>query len=545
MNWLANLLLKDYSGEIPLLVSSPSKALLGRDKTDAVTAYPRVENLILLYEDGSRVDIESVKSRYGYRWNSRARTILWVVKTEGKTASEILAYFWKHDLLNVALLVENEKLLKKKIFIYNPFVPVKSSSNTRGILRRLKPGDSMFPDKLNDLYNHTIRVSVFFHFPKSLLRNFTRPNAGADIEVLRTLSAKLNFNVNLITAPVFAPSYFVLLPSGERVGIIGDVLVNKSDIVLTAIYMESTIGRRVEFTYPTVQTGYCILVPKAKVMPMIRRMLSPFPRIIWTAAVIIWVSLLCCLTLMGENNKFLKVLELLFHHRLQAGDRNRTFDRVFCISCIWWAYLMGSTYQASFVKELMLPKYYKDLDTLEELEESELQLVIGKNMMGVLNNSEVPVFKNLAKRAVEHLVFNNCLKQLLTAFNLSCAVDEHISLLRSKTHVTNDNRPLIHKMKECLSLHWDVYVTKQGFPFLDKFNQHIQNLIQAGLYNKWLNDILTMEKVKFDKYTVKTATLTMKHFEGIFFILFVGLCASTVVFLLELLLSKTSFKLAS
>ncbi|XP_048508093.1 uncharacterized protein LOC105683354 [Athalia rosae] len=490
---LANLILRDCAKEATVVVGGCSTA--GSRCVRTTGFRPKVKNLILVYKNGDAIDLDYLGSFFGNRWNPRARVIVCVGKIVERTALEILSYFWKRDLLNVALTVQSEnRESSSENFIYNPFVPRESPAGSRGILKRLNPGDDVFPDKLTDLYNETIPISVFFHFPKSILMNFSTPREGADIEVLAALSKKLNFSVALKTAKVFAPSYTVTLSNGEKVGMIGDVLINRSVIVLSAQYMETTMGRNVEFTYPTLQTTQLVLVPKARVMPMLVRMLQPYPEEIWIAELSVVGFLLICFALMGEDNKVMKLLNLLLHHTF-GKIFDRTFNRVFCISCIWWAYLMATVYQATLTKELLAPQYYKDLNTLEELYESKLPLIVGDNMMEVLNNSEVPALKNLAKRAVKHLVLDDCTRQLLRSFNVSCASDEYVVHLLSNFYKKN-NAIMIHPVKEYLSRHWDVYVTKYGFPLLDKFNQHIQGLLEAGLYGKWVTDVL---KKQFNK----------------------------------------------
>lgn len=524
---LANVIVEDcFQRNTLVVIGGTARTVSNRHQNS------KLRNLILVYDSESSVDLAALKASFGDTWNPRARIIVCIDKVEKNKPSEILKYFWKHDLLNVALTVRSLDSGLEETFIYNPFIPEAEMAI------KLNPNDSMFPDKLTDLNNRSIPISMYFHFPKAMLTNYTILKRGADVEVLRTLSKKLNFSIDLKTAAVFATSYTVSLPSGERVGMIGDVLVERSDAVMNARSIESTIGRRVEITYPTLQTRYCVVVPKAMVMPMMIRMLSPFPKVIWIALVGVIGLLLVGLALMNEKNKLMKISEICFHYSL-VRIPERTFKRIFFISFIWWSYLMACIYQVNFVNELILPKHYKDVDTLEELYESNLPLIVGDSMMKVLNNSELSILRKLAERAIEHLVLEDCKQQLKTSLNVACAADEYVSGLLVKRYNTDDRTPLTNKVKECLSLHWDVYVVKYGFPLLDKFNFYIQSMLEAGLYNKWVEDVAEATgKWMSNEESRSARKLTIKHFEGPFGILLIGCGISLVVFILELIVFR-------
>ncbi|XP_068994152.1 probable glutamate receptor [Neodiprion pinetum] len=528
---LVDLIVKDCSVENVLTVSGWSKV---KERETAVEPSTKLQNLILIYDSASRIDLEIVKRVFERRWNSRAQVMIFVEVLGDKTLLQILGYFWSRDLLNVVLSV----LGIGESYTYNPFLPG-SSPGSRGAVAKLRVGDPLFPDKLTDLHNHSIPVSVFFHFPKAVLWNFTRLKNGADIEVQRALSRKLNFTADLKTTNIYGISHVVRLPDGEHVGMMGDVLVNRSDIVFNAQNMESTRGRHLETTYPTLQTGSCVLVPKAKMMPMIVRMVRPFSKAVWTAEAGVVVMLLVCLTLAGEENKLIKVLRLLLHYAFAKIPR-RLSTRVFCISCVVWAYVMACMYQVNFMKELIIPRYYRSIETLEDLDESGLPLLVGGGIVQVLNNSEVPVFRSLAKRTIEFLKMNDCIQQLIEYSNVSCGVDEYVGVLLSKVRRNRHGALAIHKAKERLSLHWDVYVAKEGFPYLEKFNLHIQSLVEAGLYRKWLQDVLT--ETRMGEEEARSAVLILKHYEGVFILLFLGLALSTAVFILEVIAARMTLR---
>ena len=126
--------------------------------------------------------------------------------------------------------------------------------------------------------------------------------------------------------------------------------------------------------------------------------------------------------------------------------------------------------------------------------------------------------------------------------NISLILDEvGIEEKFSSSSLMDENsKPLICPLHDGIvaTLNYAM-IMRVGNPLLERIDEIIQTVVEAGMFMQW-------KKLHFDKLKIQSRTIgrysllgdyysfTLEHMQPAFYILLMGFCISTVVFLLEL-----------
>lgn len=99
-----------------------------------------------------------------------------------------------------------------------------------------------------------------------------------------------------------------------------------------------------------------------------------------------------------------------------------------------------------------------------------------------------------------------------------------------------DGTPLVHIMKNCLRFYYISYIVRKNYPFSQDFNQVFGRFQEAGLIDKWYQNMLqAMSHYKGDvKESANLEACTFKGLSFYFYMLLLGYGFGGCVLLLEL-----------
>lgn len=212
--------------------------------------------MVGIFRNPRDVNVTRWKMMIGDMWNADSKFIIWITgeiahqkindKTEifqGLTPSNYLKKrhslilpaeliqklfkdYWFAETANVILIVFNNTRQGFDIINFNPFVPI--SNQQRGKVCAVEKDKPLFPDKFINLYGYPITISMFHKPPYvHLTDGHTEMIAGEDVEFINSLQKKMNFTLVLKSDNTTAANYGIILPNGESVGLIGDILLNR------------------------------------------------------------------------------------------------------------------------------------------------------------------------------------------------------------------------------------------------------------------------------------------------------------------------------
>ncbi|KDR23415.1 hypothetical protein L798_05386 [Zootermopsis nevadensis] len=500
----------------------------------------------------------------------RTQFMFIILYTQTLEKNDILAIFemmWQqYNILNVVILtikiypndiIINISDIKADTWTYDPFIShlYEDLSNSKRL-------------NLQNLNGLPLRVSLFGHYPTSYLLQESNLETkvslfptndsqhlnwesyqGVDGQMFSTITHYMNFTPK-ITTPSNGEVYGFPLPNGTFTGALGDVIYKHVDISFNSRFIKHYNTADIEFSNPILSDKMCIIVPKAKPIPHWRRMLSSFNSELW-------LILFCTFAIVASfkfilrkyhNPKELQWLVILetFQVFLLIGIQNSpkvTSERCFYASCLIFCLVVMNAFQGLLVTNITYPTYEADINTLVELDHSNLPI-------WSRSPENKDVFKDIGTPVMERLlqkfsVFNGTAGELLNhVANLTDAaviVRETSSTYTESIYVAQDGTQLIHTVEECPAYYHLAYIFPRGSPYLPLINIFILRMNEAGLTFKWHQDgtdvksLLSYRKKKYrSQEPLKVFSLT--DLQLAFYIFVAGLIFSILVFVLEALI---------
>jgi hypothetical protein len=208
------------------------------------------------------------------------------------------------------------------------------------------------------------------------------------------------------------------------------------------------------------------------------------------------------------------------------------------------------------------PYYYPDINTLEELDASGLNIYTKAPSL-IDTFGSVQINSTTSKFDINSTMdrLSRRVKVAVGRINLwsATSTERNLAMLARKTqneyglllnkYRTNDGSLLLHLVRECPRHYLLSYLVPRGSPYLPYFNQGIARLVEAGIVEHWkkitppstdgndgfdTTNLTEIAKVN----TENPKVFSLKDLQLAFYILVVGLSVSIVIFLLEMMSTK-------
>lgn len=177
--------------------------------------------------------------------------------------------------------------------------------------------------------------------------------------------------------------------------------------------------------------------------------------------------------------------------------------RIVLVTYLCFMYVIVSIFQACLVTQLSAPKYYKDIDTLQELDASRLTVKTWSPLLKDIMNvpiSKQYTFTNKVKFVDFERLFQSSIHQsgnsskLSTDDKLKFAFVERIPLGKRKEYENfiikaGDRTYEAHTVSECPFGFYVSYIVNPRFPFVSEFNLLLHRISEAALINRWTESV--------------------------------------------------------
>jgi hypothetical protein len=570
-------ILRDISSSHPVVLShyrySPS-AFTGKcDMDESCRPIGKATIFVLFVAiNGTNAFSETLRNLKQFiYWNSRAQFILLLFETchnLEKNINSVFSVCWQNRILNVLLFCIQKETGSRtvddvRVYSYNPFNQhTNSTTLVRLSFKSLKSKlcrysrQFLYLDKLRDLNGYPLRVSMFDHQPKSIL-NVTGDGkvysiGGEDGILLSVLAKHMNFSP-IVRMPRDMVDMSFRRPDGIVTGSTGDIVYNRADISFNSRFLRYDYMNDIDFTYPHDNECFCIIVPKTTQIPEYLRLFLPFSFILWIACgasvmvtATFWYFTEFKLTGSASyTNALINTCAVFLAVPLRSHIFQK-YGRIFFFTWMYLSMVLTTTYQSFLITSLVVPQFYKDINTLQDFDESGLRLVMFPGikesaLLDTLNPLRVRLNK---KTFITTQNFSTCLSNLMRYKHRGCAFNKLSAewTVRQKEHFTN-GVPQLHVVGECLSWYVEAYEVSRESPFLPHFNILISRISESGLLKKWRDDVhsTTTQKQRWPHpFSNQKVTLQLSHFQAAFSSLVIGLFISILVFLWEIRLSAFS-----
>lgn len=381
----------------------------------------------------------------------------------------------------------------------------------------------IFSNKLLDIHGHVMKVSMFPDPPRVV--NKEGILKGMDVTLLHNFMEKINATLDIVIAHgTNAETYFDEYYLDVTYGYVDFGFMSSFS------FEEQNDDIKLKFTYPRRMDNVVVVVPRSEKIPQYRYIFLVFGFTVWVF-ILGSVGVVSVFQHIFSNirNSPLLISCLDAHGILlsQSANSLNTGSTALKTLLVLWIYtsmVLNVAFQCSLTSIMINPKYEKEIDTLQELYESEYKIMI--NPWHIKN---VPEFSNLHGKMVvefESTIFNKMMEgdtDMAYAVQLSIA-----EAIVAEKYV--GNLPVYHIVDEYLVPGVTIYVFPAKSPYLSAADKYLLMDEQHGIST--FNQKTPVEGKMTDS-DGEDVPLSLDHLQTAFYILVIGYILSIMVFGLE------------
>ncbi|XP_047473672.1 ionotropic receptor 21a-like isoform X2 [Penaeus chinensis] len=512
----------------------------------------------------------------------RGRLLVWATRLLVVTRlplhelRRLLSSSWTFSMMNAMILNQEEQPQQEMSYRYSiyshlPYTPegpqvlrVASWSLSRGLIVTKKT--NLFPEKFTNFYGSRVNVTALPYTPhwvEDVAVNAdgtsTKIYGGTDYFLLSTIAEALNFSIHVLETSSWDE---VATRVEERVSFMATVFHN-------------VLPQRLErydysYTYEYGSLDFCVAMPGLR--PQWQSLYYPLSDLVWASVLLVLVlvlaSLYVVIRLDWENKGkspttgFGRVAEtvfgiLMWQSVVLSAARDHG-SRVLVMAWMIFAFIVGTAYRGNLTAALTLPKYPPRVETLLQLVntfDSVTMPPFGTEFIKFFKQSDSGVYKALAERM--HIVPSvmEGLQQALENREAHVAGRRYMEQKIAKYFSLPDGGGKLYVGRESLLPGISAWPIPHDAPYRRQLDRLMMAVIEAGLYEKWSEDMLiqarreSRERLKEqamerqqngeggdaeDEPNAKIKALTIVHMQGPLMLLAFGLLLASLGFAAEL-----------
>ncbi|CAG9768206.1 unnamed protein product [Ceutorhynchus assimilis] len=419
-------------------------------------------------------------------WYSDPKYHVLLLKTKNmNNSAKELDFLWEnHRILNFVLVFVNESKNLQKIY-YNVFNKKLSKipQNT---------------NKIIDMKGYKIRTPMDRSSKANAIYENGKCIAGRVCNLMNPFLKFFNADIELV------------IPQGNAKMTYTDIRKyissKKVDISFTEFFF------RIEFT---IYAPYSInpflivgLVPKAPVLP-------PSVTLFYIFHIYVWILII-----------IFKIFFIYFFHIFPIIKLKRALKLLLLCSYVY-SIIFQNTFQGAVITALTTPKFFKDVNTVDELAASGLKVYVPDDWQEfVAKKLEIT---HLNFKVIGFLIWT--LKETQACYVVTDWWGEN--LLLNKTKQGEYYSKYYHLTKDALGAGRITYLLARNSPFKKYFNTFLFLMNDFGLFLPFAK-----QKYQYKNEGAASTTLNLEHLYGAFLLLICGLCFSMLVFWFEIISNK-------
>ncbi|GAB1863342.1 hypothetical protein CAJAP_04421 [Camponotus japonicus] len=468
---------------------------------------------------------------------------------------------------------------------YLPFE--KNRQNEYGVVRKIcltnRTNNIELYTNFENLNGYPIRVIVF----RSVMMNVTLDKntrtheykgLDADVMVLLEKSMGAQFHINVLSTNFTKANEQD--PFQRSLQYIED---DNAEIIITSFFIHQyNEYRRYEFTASVYEDKLCLIAPTAGFIPKSYMPIMPFASDLWTALAIynVLVSVLWFLikyysgsfrrqeavllpltrmefVLSGRSNLpprihpyvascFDLVETSCYPLKENGGGPGSMSQRAFLFGTLFFGLIIVDLYQSCLVSGLSNPFHYPELNTLEDVANSNLTIVTKYYNLKEHTFAENTTLDKKLRSKTKIIISDKPMNDLVAFGKKVIAIARYssVNLDDLSKYYDADGNELLHRVEECPTTYLLSYVMSLHSPYRERVNGLLLRMQEAGLINLWYENMayptyIIKQKRKVNKKERKIQ-LNMEHYSLTFVGLSIGLLFCIVIFLAELYFAKKS-----
>ncbi|EFA13281.2 hypothetical protein TcasGA2_TC004097 [Tribolium castaneum] len=303
-------------------------------------------------------------------WKNRFENhfIVCTAVTKIESISHILKVIWEYKILNFVLVFVHKHL---EIFSYNPFSAEKILNLTKF------PKEDFFPDKTNNLYGHSLRVSIFDYPPT--MEKFDNQWYGKDYQHLKMVTSMINATYTLYELVRNDTYHF------ERA--YDEILNNKTDLCFVSHFQEMTPFTGVEYTYPHQSDALVLLMPVTQDIKKKRNLLSIFATKTWVLIVVLIGAVFLSMQIANKKYKsqdtswvgLIHVWAAFLGNSIPHFRSKQSIVQQQLLLFIFMCLVFRTAFHTSLIGSYISPNYLDKMTNISEIKDTDLMIYTGRS----------------------------------------------------------------------------------------------------------------------------------------------------------------------
>ncbi|XP_069160906.1 glutamate receptor ionotropic, kainate glr-3 isoform X2 [Procambarus clarkii] len=421
--------------------------------------------------------------------------------------------------------------------------------------------DGFFNDPVLDMNGHKSRIAIRPYFPfidfevPSDPSKPVSPLDSLDVRMLNAIAAHLNFTYEM--REPLDKQWGIPGSGGNWTGVMGELQQQRADHT-TMLMLTPGRSRVVQFSKLYTNDPIVLVSLKPQPLPRHLSIIRPFPDSVWQLllasmvgwSVALWVMLKVGSTLLGGRS-FKLSYSFNFGWAILMGNPqdhipSSLMARILVGCWLIVSLVLSSAYRSALMANLAVQEYSRPINSFQDLVKRpgftwgsivEVRLSAfrefftenGPLMRRIYDKMEIREFYQGLARVLKgrhaFIIWKNLVKPVIA---------------RQYTDSRGQN-PFALSTTEYPYLLGYSWGFRRGAPFRLRFATLQQRLIESGLVNYWLEDVLARNMTKSNTQTSQyqegsggdQVVLGLDHLQGAFYILLLGSCFALVVLLAE------------
>ncbi|KAF7271912.1 hypothetical protein GWI33_015254 [Rhynchophorus ferrugineus] len=399
-------------------------------------------------------------------------------------------------IINFALVFLDGR--DKNVLTLNPFI------DTMHMYTIEDSRNSIFARKTANLHRYKLKIGLFNIFP-ILSMTDTTCSGSLGCVIMEIFLKKINAST-------------LFIHPKELRGVTELIRKNEADMIFNEIFvLVPSILWYVP--YPLQITEIVALTRSANSVPFILKLFYIFDLIVWIMLAILTIKLLLFKYVFGilEIDKF--------------KEKNPVGYKIIVLTGSLCFLFFSNTFNGGIIRAVVAPKYYQNLDTVDDLVQSGLSLYGEPEWRFFINEMLLKQYVN-----VSYKVVGDRLKMCNTT-DVYAVTTEY-----AKSILNNRNYPKVkmyyHEVKEIIGSSFLALFTRINSPFKESLKDIILRVASYGINNRFGTVPITLVSPK-----TEATTLSLVHLEAAFLILLIGLVISTLTLIIEIVIHKRGKKI--
>ncbi|CRL04599.1 CLUMA_CG017667, isoform A [Clunio marinus] len=468
---------------------------------------------------------------------------------------EITKSLWNNFIFNVAFLAQTEYELNISTFI--PFSKpkcdnencIQNCGDTKPVVidvfnKTFTKNKDFFPNKMENFFNCPVKVVTFNCPPMMMIKYDEDKNfdfKGPDGEMLKLLSKKLNFKIDLIHISDLI-RWGALYENGTSKGAIAMVINKEADLTLGMYTITYLRTRFMTSSHLYYSVPFIVIVPPGAPLSPFEKLFRPFQIDVWTLLLITFATAVGVVTFVkfqsprvrnfvfgaGNRSPYLNILNAFVGGSLTSMP-TKNFARTLLMMFFLFSIVKRTLYQGALFQFLQSDDRSKEVQSIDELVEEDFDVYM---MASSLEHTQ-----NMKFRDQRVVVTGTVLEER----------KRETSNPRSKFAVTSSFEQILYfnKMnyktmtltvcKEYLfTFQYGIYMRKNSY-LEQAFNKQISSYKTSGLIDFWASFFIDMKFFNMKMSYDGPRKLSIEQLLGGFELLFFGYVIGFIIYIFEIL----------